>query len=124
MKTKFESIGIWKHSEEDTYDHGCNGKSDLSAYIEKNLATDSAPEIVAKFANWLGMKPEDAELDVCEEAGRVEFQRMEDGEGYEASEQQLKDWKRGELKLYAATYTIYVERVTRESVTLSTPTEA
>ena len=124
MKTKFESIGIWKHSEEEAYDHGRSGKSEYSAYIEKKLVADSAPEIVAKFANWLGMKPEDAEIDVCEEDGRVEFQRVENGEGYEASPRQLQDWKRGERKLYCATYTIYVERVTRERVAISTPAEA
>ena len=45
------------------------------------------------------------DFNACDEMGRLDISRMEDGSGDKASEAQMEAWKRGEITLYSAIYT-------------------
>lgn len=47
---------------------------------------------------------------------RLEFSKLENGEGDTPSESQLKDWKEGKRKLYLATYTFFFSEVTTRMI--------
>ena len=58
-------------------------------------------------------------LDACEEDGRVDVQVLETADSYTVDAWQVEKWKRGELALWAATYTFMVEEVARTPVQLT-----
>lgn len=103
----FTITGFHKSTEQDNFDEGCiGGGSDY--YFDYAMKDATLAGLKAKIANFHGCKPEELELDVCDEAGRIEWGKTENYEGYEASESELESWRKGETVLYYAVYTCYV----------------
>ena len=99
--------GISKFAEQDDFENGCIGNSSDS-YIEVTLKSATREDSIAQFASFVGVKAEDVETDVCEEVGRIECGKMENAEGYEASENELAGFREGNTVLFYAVYTAYV----------------
>lgn len=104
--------GLHKNAEEDDFENGCIGNGSDYA-IDVSFEGASADEVIAKMATFVGAKTEDAELNVCDELGRVEFGRTEDANGDELTKAEVEQWKAGKIKAWYAVYTGYVERVER-----------
>ena len=55
-------------------------------------------------------KDDEIELDACDDVGRIDIQRYEDVDGMYATEPDFALWKKGERRLWLATYTFRVSR--------------
>lgn len=115
----YEVNGWFKYGEQDFYETGCDPDSHVSFSGNERFSADNTPDLLIKLRSFVGVDDDyEIELDACDEDGRVDIQVMETAEGYPATAWQFKEWKRGELALWACTYTFMVEEVTRKSVKL------
>lgn len=69
--------------------------------------------MIRAVANFVGVSETDDGIirDSCEETGRIDIQKQETDDGSDPTPAQLEAWKRGELTLYAVTYTGYAVAV-------------
>ena len=87
---------------------------------KERWSAETVPELLNKLRGFVCVDDDyEIELDACDEDGRVDIQVMEISEGYIASERDIELWKRGQLALWACTYTFMVEQVERKSVRLT-----
>lgn len=110
---KFAAMGWIKHSEEDDFVTGCEGKAIMDGGHETfNAAT--LDELIKQCAHFVGQTDlKNCLLDSCEEAGRLDIQVYEDAEGMPASEDAINKWKDGKYKIWLATYTFNLLKVER-----------
>jgi hypothetical protein len=119
MKTTFESNYIHKTACLDSYAEGQTGEYQDSGYPHK-IAAKSKTAFLQAFAEYVGVDVTDVQVDPCEDSpDRVEVQTLETSEGYPATSAQIERWKAGELELYACTYTVYVQLVTRTAANMT-----
>jgi hypothetical protein len=121
QKTQYEIDGMMKFSEVDIYEEGCQPNTGGTFFInEFKFKADTVKELIKKVCEQLGIenKEENYLLNSCEEAGRIDFQLMENSEGFIPTASQIELWKKGKIKLWACTYTAHVEKVTRETIEL------
>lgn len=115
----YEVNGWWKYGEQDFYETGCDPDRYVSFSGTDQFSADTLPDLLIKLRSFVGVDDEyDIELDACDEDGRVDIQVMETAEGYPATAWQFKEWRVGELELWASTYTFHVAEVTRKTVRL------
>ena len=118
MNTTFEVSGWFKTIEEDTWEHGCVGKWSHDTCCDLYSAS-TLPELITRLKAAFNCTDNGVLIDSCDEPGRIDFQVTENDAGLEPSAAEIEAWKRGEERLWACTYTVHVERVTRETVELS-----
>lgn len=118
MKTTYETSGWMKLAEEDSYEHGCIGKTQYNSGTDE-FSAYTIPELLKKIQRHFCIEDNGVLLDSCEEDGRLDLQCMENDDGMTASPSDMIEWRQGKLRLWAVTYTVTVERVTRETVALS-----
>lgn len=94
--------GFHKFTEQDDYNEGCIGNGSDN-FIDCHITTATMTDMKDKIAGFIGCKVSDLELDVCDEVGK-----MENAEGYEASESELVSWREGDTVLFYAVYSCYV----------------
>lgn len=124
MKTTYETNSWTKLAQEDSFEHGCFGPHTCD-YGQDRFSADTVDGLVVRLTAFFGVPAEHTDLDACEEDGRIDFQRMENRDGEEPTKAEIERWKQGKDRMWAVTYTVYVERVTRETVALcphATPT--
>jgi len=117
MKEYYE-VNKWiAFCEEDTWEEGCKGgafdKSGRESF--KGATPDDA---IRAFVEFVGADDDCVERAACDEANRVDIAIMENSEGYKATEGEISLWKDGKCRLWYCVYTGYVEKVTREDVSL------
>jgi hypothetical protein len=103
--------------EEDSFEEGCIASYRSDGYSFK-IEAETPEALYTKIMAQFDVDRDSLDINACEEAGRIDVQRTEDAEGNQASATQIEQWKRGELKLYLADYSVYVEEVTRKPATL------
>ena len=109
-----------KHWEEDVFAEGCQPGTGGSYSFNCRLRADSVEELVKKINDFIGNDDLGAvELDACDEAGRIDVQMLETDDGTAPTERQIERWKAGELRLWLADYSFYVEAVERRTVELA-----
>jgi hypothetical protein len=107
LKMHYQISGFHKITELDNFEQGCVGESN-EQYFAHSITAKTLEELIKKAENFTnGERGEFWEDD----PSRVDFQTTETGDGYPATPLDVNRWKRGELKLYAVTYTCYVEQV-------------
>lgn len=119
MKTKYEVRGWYKIAEEDNWEKGCLPESGSHYSGDDQFEADSIEKLVTYLCQHCGAEGVAAELDACEEDGRIDIQVMENREGYHASKPEMEAFKKGKCRLWLAAYTFQVEKVTREVIKLS-----
>lgn len=84
---------------EDSYEHGEIGKThDFGFYDTITVKTiDEIKEHIPKDASIFD--------------SRIDWQRLENADGYEATEKQIEFWKQGGQILYAVTYSLYISEI-------------
>ena len=110
MTAHYQISNLLKFSEEDVYSDGCQPGGSCCD-IGLSFTGKTPAEVIEKVAEYLGATNEDIEKNACDEPGRVDFQIMEDENSTVASAQQIKQWKRGSLRLWNSIYTGHVEKV-------------
>ena len=108
---KFIARDLGKFTELDDFDQGCIGKPQ-DYDLNVSFMGETADEVIGKIADFLGLDPKDADRNVCDEIGRVEFGRTENADGEEMSKSEIAQWKRGKIKAWYAVYTAYIEELT------------
>lgn len=102
---------ITKTVELDNYENGCDPDTFQDHGVVDSIQGLSIKDV--QFCinkQWDLSKFEQVEID--EEDTRLEFRCREDAEGNEATVSQIEAWKRGEIHLWDATYTIFFSQVT------------
>lgn len=121
MKTQFVADGCHKFAEQDDFARGCLPGAETS-YVDLVWQDDTLDGLLARLRAFVGISDSDTDavsLDACEERGRVDIARTETDDGDEPTEAQKALWRKGNFRLWYCVYTFYVERVTREAVTLT-----
>ena len=120
MPTKtYECDGWFKFSEEDNYEHGCDPDTAFSFGDNQVFKGDTIEDVLKEIRSFVGVgEAHELELDACGEEGRVDIQVLETYEGRTADEEDIERWKRGDLKLWASTYSFEIYEVTRDPVRL------
>lgn len=113
---KYQIKDLLKLAEVDSYNDGCDPDTTSMSEISVSFTGKTAIEVIGKAADFLGIEtsgPDNGtEVNVCGEKGRVDFQGMECEDGSKPSASEIVAWKKGNLKLWAVTYTAMVEKVT------------
>lgn len=101
--------GWVKFAELDDYENGCIVGSESNSHGGESFTGGSSIEVIKKFCGFIGFTDwASIEPDACEEPGRVDISRMETDDGESCSEEEIERWKRREIQLWYATYTIHV----------------
>ena len=120
MKTQYETTGWFKDAEEDIYEDGCQLDTGFCFSGNETFKADTIPELIEQLMSFVGCNDRESVLiDSCDEAGRIDIQTMETEEGYPATESDLATWKQGRKRLWLACYSFHVEKVIRETVSLT-----
>lgn len=98
-------------TEEDNYGEGCNPDTSNTVGIDVTFEGGSQEEVIKQFKNFFDLNQEDLELNACDCLGRIDGQVLLTCDHLRASPEQIKQWKKGEIKLYLGTYSAYLERV-------------
>lgn len=115
----YEVNGYLKFWEEDVYSDGCQSDTGSDYYSPDRFSDDSLENLLTTLLEFCGTdEKENGMLDSCDEAGRFDICTLEDEQGVIASKNEIIEWKEGRQRLYAATYTFHIEKVTREKVSL------
>lgn len=114
----YEINGWSKYVQRDNWRDGCHGAASCYGGNER-FSGDTALDAVEAFCDFIGADIDnDAELNACEEAGRVDVSIMENADGYAATDYEIQKWKNGEIELWYAVYTGYVEFVSRQAAAI------
>ena len=97
--------GMTKDSELDSYEDGITGECN-SHYIDYRFKSDTIEDLINQIIDFTGH--DDVCLNACKEPGRIDVQGMEDCNGCKATLPEMEEWKAGNIKLWAVTYTMYV----------------
>ena len=120
MKTAYETTGWFKDANEDIYADGCRLEGGYACDGNDTFKADTVDDLIGQIMSFVGCEDRDSVLlDSCEEPGRIDIQIMETDDGFLATESDLATWKQGRKRLWLVCYTFHVEKVTRETVSLT-----
>jgi len=117
MKT-YEVNGWTKTAEEYIFEKGISGGG-LDFFAHDRFSGNTVKDLIEVLKLFVWCEDEDILFDSCGESGRIDIQRMEDANGERALKSEISKWKKGELRLWLATYTFYVKQVERKTVALT-----
>lgn len=109
--SKYQINKLLKFAEEDNYQEGCDPDTTVMFDLDVSFRGNSAEEVIKSAAEYLGIEEDGIERNACEEKGRVDFQGMETDDSMTPTKNQLKEWKKGNFRLWNTIYTAYVEKV-------------
>jgi len=114
-KIEYMVRGYHKHAVLDHWSEGEQGSG--NDYFADNFFTsDSLGGLIEELRKFLGF--DSYALNACDEIGRIDFTRLETDHAIEPTSSELAAWRRGDISLWNATYTVYVDRVESERVDL------
>jgi len=99
---------FFKSAEVDDYEDGCQLEGGTCCHLDIRMSAATLPMLIEQVRQFFGADSDCITLDACEEIGRLDVNRMEDGNGDPASSEQIELWKKREQKLWYVTYTAYV----------------
>ncbi len=118
MKPFYKSSKGIKFSEEDVYQEGCLPDTTQTCDVDVEFKSDSVAGLLKKMYDYFGISKEDADLNACDEKGRIDICILENADGYKASKSDIVCWKDRDKKLWSVIYTYYISKVTKETIIL------
>lgn len=112
MNKIFAAIAIQKNAEEDNYERGCSGNSRCVMSDKINLTANSFAELVDLCFSQYGIEKQPININQDHEEVGVQYfmvSQSETDNSYIPSEMELESWRKGNLKLWLADYTFFVE---------------
>lgn len=108
----YQIDGFLKFSKLENWENGC---SDVcrSSFIHNIIKDATIPGLIEKCKNFMSGEL----LDDLIEANQLEFQVMENDDGYPASEQEMKRFGAGEIDLWLCDYSCLVDKVEAADLT-------
>jgi len=116
--TRYETGTALKIVEIDNYLKECLPETAQHMEVDIEFKCDTLKDLLDNIADTFDVKSSDIEINACDEPGRIDFNTLENGNGYFANNNEINEWKKGLITLYACNYSYLVEQVTRETVTL------
>ena len=110
-KKKIVLTSLSKEVTKDNFKEGQNPDEHQSIFYEKNLGSfDTADEVIEFLNKQYGLS-DDKDNYAAFDDGRITYAQMEDGDGniVEEKDAKYKQFKKGEIDLWAADYDIYIE---------------
>jgi len=111
----YQIRGLHKIAEVDKFNEGCIAEGLQDCYIDITFTAETRAGCIEKCAEFVGVAMDGpdcgVELDACEEMGRIDLCKMENGDSGEPSPRELERWKRDEETLYYVVYTGQLEQV-------------
>ena len=108
-----------KFAEVDIYKEGCQPETGVSHECDIEFKAESPSQLIEKIKEFFEVDDDALLLNSCDEIGRIDVQVLENGEGYKASQSEMKEWKiKGCIKLWACTYSFMVNQLLIEAVNL------
>jgi hypothetical protein len=104
-----------KYSEEDNYEEGCLPDTGRSCSVDISFKANTSDELIQQLKEYFDVDDDAIELNSCDEDGRIDIFVIEDKNGENASDYNIKLWQDGKKILYAVTYSFYVEEVERKT---------
>ena len=114
MTTQYITRGLLKFAEQDDYENGCNPDTTQAIEIDCTFTADSPDKLIKKISAFIGIDGDGIDKQIgkdLDEPGRVDFQGMECDDSTTPTKREMEQWKRGELRLWAVTYTAYIEKI-------------
>lgn len=103
--------GNIKSVEEDDFLEGCIPETYFLVELNVSFKSKTKKEIIEKIKRFYNVNDDDILLNSCDEAGRVDIQILENEYGEKADNEEIEKWKKGNVKLYLATYTHIVQKL-------------
>lgn len=121
MKTIYACTFVEKCAVEDHFENGCDPRTQVCLMHERcNVEADSLPALVQALEKRFCLDIDDVFVpDEDGEITRIGYNRVEDEEGDEHTEEQKRRWRIGNEKLYLADYHFLVEKRTVEPIRLA-----
>lgn len=121
---RYEVQGWYAYVEQDHYETGCDSASYLTKAGSDRFTGKTLAECIEACREFACAEKEEISYDLADEdPGRFDMQVMETDLGTRADEHDLARWREGACRLWLATYTFYVQRVTRTVVADPRPPE-
>lgn len=115
----YEVNGWMKISEEDSFEEGCLPETEQTHWGDDRWSDEDVAKLIERLMDFAGVIDKDSvALDSCEDIGRIDIFKTENGNGNEPTSDEIERWKRGECKLWYCTYSFTVEYVKRSKVCL------
>lgn len=114
MNILYTCTHIEKLVEVDDYEKGCTDKPQTIIFDKINITAANLKELLEKIGKAYcldlsdGIELHEHEDDYSEIF--VEYNRLENAEGYEASDSEIADWKSNKVILYLAEYSFLIEK--------------
>lgn len=115
MNTTYEITGFHKHIERDNWENGCVGDGH-SFFIPMHIKADSLADLKNQILSFVGAPDSAMDCDAGDEIGRIDIQKTENDYGLDPTSREESAFKAGEIDLWLADYSCYVEHVERETV--------
>jgi len=118
MEEYYETSMGFGFSEEDDFENGCLDGGhifDLGIQFKSSCVRELIEQIKAHY----GVDDDEIMLNSCKDIGRIDIQKLEDGDSRELTKANERLWKQGKIKAYNVIYTYYVYKVQREEVDLN-----
>lgn len=106
---EYYQVNVVKISEEDDYEKGIIGRGTMFGLVE----THNSPTLEG-LVQWLKDIYEETPYVFEGENNRLEIQRMENASGEKATKSEIERFKTGHVRLWAATYSCYVAKITED----------
>lgn len=113
-RTKMLEVNGWfKIAEEDNWEEGC--RLEYTSYSgTERFTAKTQDDLIQKLMGFVGTDDRETVLvNSCEELGRIDIQVYEDSEGCPATEFKMEQFKKGNFRIWIATYIFHVEEVER-----------
>jgi hypothetical protein len=105
----FKTHYVNKLVQRDNFEQGCHGKFTDCSY-EFTIQGETLPEVVKAIAEHVGCKPEHVTVNPCgDDPSRIDAQRMENDNGDDPTQSELKAFEAGKIDLWVADYSFYFE---------------
>ena len=120
---KYEINKVWKFAEEDSFEDGCKPDTALQHEVALGRITgDTQEDVLRNLCVALDVVYDinKFQINACDDPGRVDLSVLEDSDAMEVNIEHkiYAMFKEGNAQLWCATYTVYVERVIRETIEL------
>ena len=82
--------------------------------VQLTFTADTPEALIEKIAKFLDVDQDGINKEIgadLDEPGRVDYQKMGCDDSSTPTKREMEQWKRGELRLWAVTYTAYIEKI-------------
>lgn len=119
MSTYYEARGYVKFGEEDIYSEGCQPNTSFGDMGNDIFYGEDCKTIIKNCQEFCGStRANELIFDSCNELGRLDISVFENEDAYPASQQEIKQWKKGKIKLYNCIYSFQIVLISKETVSL------